>query len=146
MMKRIFLLSSLFFMSFASIGYAEKIIWSGDVSADGKPTNAIRLTLRQEYQIRVSGFANLGKWIQNKEKLANDACFEFNKEGSTAKIATFRNSSDISVCDGKYHDNHVYQSEPFKAEQNKIHFWLYDTNYEDNTGALKVQIVQLSDN
>lgn len=111
--------------------------------SDGSPTKAIPLVLKQQYRIKVSGFVNLGKWVQGGEALANDACFEFSKEKNTSQIETFKNSQDISVCDGKYHPNHIYQSIPFIAKQDRIHFWIYDTEYDDNSGSLQVQIIQI---
>lgn len=133
------MLGLLFVMS----AHAEEIIWSGEVDSNGNPTQAVSLKLHESYQIRVSGFVNLGKWVQNREKLANDACFEFSPEHDTDKILAFKNSLDISVCDGKYHPDHIYVSEPFVADQNKIHFWVFDNDYEDNTGKLQVEIIHI---
>lgn len=133
----------LFLLSF-SVGFceSEKVVWSGHVSSDGTPSKVISLELGKKYQIKVNGFVNLGKWVQNREELANDACYEFNREKETTNVKTFRNSHDISVCDGKYHPDHKYQSEVFTAKQNKIHFWLFDTNYDDNKGAMDVQVIE----
>jgi carbohydrate-selective porin OprB len=122
--------------------YADKVIWSGDVSSNGLPTAPIELKLHKKYQIKVNGFVNLGKWRQNGEALASDACFEFNKENSTEKLISLKNSLDISVCDGTYHPSHQYESLPFIAQQNRIFFWVSDTNYEDNSGAYKVEITE----
>lgn len=139
-MKRIFLIMSLFTATYCS---ADTVIWNGKVSADGTPTPPIDLKLNQKYQIVVGGFVNLGKWVQNGEQLANDACYEFNKKKNLSKVDSFQNSGDISVCDGHYHPDHIYKSAPFKAKENKIHFWIYDTDYDDNTGAFDVQVIQL---
>ena len=128
---------------FMSAEAAEKVIWSGDLASDGEPSETITLVNNKQYQIKVQGFVNLGKWIQNKEELANDACYEFSPSGKAEKFKSFRNSADISVCDDKYHPDHAYQSEPFTAKQNRIHFWINDTNYDDNSGFLKVQIIEL---
>ncbi|CUI16123.1 hypothetical protein PNK_0495 [Candidatus Protochlamydia naegleriophila] len=136
----LFCLSALFF---ASPCCAEKIIWSGEVYADGTPTSSIGLTLQHHYRIKVSGYVNLGKWIQNREKLASDACYEFSKEGSRTKTVSLRNSSEIPICDDDYHSDHIYESKSFLAKENRIHFWVHDTNYEDNTGSFKVQLVEL---
>lgn len=123
---------------------ADEVIWSGEVKSDGTPTQPISLVLREEYVIKASGFINLGKWIQASEKLANDACFEFNKEKQVEKIACLKNSQNISVCDGTYRTDHVYQSQPFVAKQNRIHFWVYDTDYDDNRGSFQVEIIHKS--
>lgn len=122
---------------------ANEVIYSGSVHSDGTPTPPIPLVLHDKYQIRVTGVTNLGKFVQNREKLANDACFEFGVERAAEKISSFRNSSDISVCDGQYHPDHIYQSEVFSANQNKIHFWVYDTDYEDNHGEFKVEVIHI---
>lgn len=121
---------------------AENILWSGNVEANGNPTEAVGLELFKKYKIRVSGVINLGKWIQNREKLANDACFEFNPEEKTTKIMSIRNSMDISVCNNQYNSNHIYESPVFKAEQNKIHFWIEDSDYDDNSGSFQIQIIK----
>jgi hypothetical protein len=143
MMKSLTLLFSTFAIGIAAFGFTEKIIWLGDVLADGTPTKPISLILYHQYQIRVSGCVNLGKWIQNREKLGSDACYEFANNKAIEKTISLKNSLDISVCEGEYHSNHHYQSKPFKAAQNKIHFWVHDIDYSDNSGAFKVQIVDL---
>lgn len=127
-----------------SHSYANEVIWRGEVKSEGAPTAAIPLILNERYQIKASQSINLGKWIQAGEKLASDACYEFNKEKSTDKVDCLKNSQNISVCDGTYHPDHIYQSEPFVAKQNRIHFWVYDTDYEDNHGAFHVEVIHLS--
>lgn len=122
---------------------AENVIWDGQVNADGSPTLAIELILDQPYQIRARGIINLGKWWQNSQPLANDACYEFNTPEKPTQLTTLKNSLSISVCDGKYHGDHTYLSLPFVAKQNKIHFWIDDTDYSDNSGSFQVQIIQL---
>lgn len=124
--------------------YADEVIWKGDVKSDGSATIAIPLVLHEQYQIKANQYVNLGKWIQGGEELANDACYQFNKEKFISKVETLKNSQNISVCDGSYHPDHLYQSEPFVAKQNRIHFWVYDTNYEDNAGAFHVEIIHKS--
>lgn len=124
---------------------ASDVVFEGKVHSDGTPSKTVSLDLLQKYQIRVSGFVNLGKWVKNREKLANDANYEFNQEGSTEKIASFKNSLDIPIGDGKYHADHVYQSEPFSPKQNKIHFWVYDTDYDDNSGEFNVEVLKITD-
>lgn len=121
--------------------FADEVVWSGDVSSDGSPTNAITLEFDKTYQINASGYINLGKWIQAQKKLANDPCYEFNKEKSTVKLESLKNSLNISVCDGNYHPDHIYQSVPFVAKNNRIHFWIDDTDYDDNSGSFHVEIV-----
>jgi hypothetical protein len=124
---------------------ADKIIWSGEVNANGAPTESISLVLQQQYQIKVSGYVNLGKWIQHREKLASDACYEFSQNHPFKKLTSIRNSLDISMCEGPYHPDHVYRSDIFTANQNRIHFWVYDTYYEDNGGSFHVEIINILD-
>ncbi len=124
-----------------SHSYADEVIWRGEVKADGSPTAPVTLVLKERYQIKCSQFVNLGKWMQAGEKLANDACYEFNKEKSQEKLESLKNSQNISICDGTYHPDHVYLSAPFVAKQNRIHFWVYDTDYDDNTDSFQVELI-----
>lgn len=147
-MKQIFLYPFFLCVFFSNLYSAERVFWSGKVDANGKPTDSIKLELGKEYSLKVTGEVNLGKWWQQKKPLANDACYEFSDATEPpvrTKFTTFKNSLNIQVCDGKYHPDHIYQSAPFFAVQTGIHFWIYDTNYEDNSGALDVQIIQVSD-
>lgn len=120
---------------------ADEVIWSGKVKSDGTPTPPVKLVLNETYEIKAKGFVNLGKWVQAGEKLATDACYEFNKETEQDKIESMRNSLNISVCDGTYHPDHIYTSKPFEAKHNLIHFWVFDTDYEDNNGAFDVEVI-----
>jgi len=139
-MKQLFVFLSL---SLSTHCFAEKVIWSGDVSSDGTPTKAVELTLEKQYQIRVKGTVNLGKWWQAGKPLEEDACYEFNTPSGPQKNETLMNSIQISVCDGKFHEDHVYTSPTFTAKQNKVHFWINDEDYSDNTGSLRLQILQV---
>ena len=125
--------------------YADRIIWSGDVEANGTPTSPITLTLKKKYKIKAQGTVNLGKWWQQGKPLGEDACYEFAEHITPSKFETLKNSLNISVCEGSYHPDHIYQSEPFIAKQNRIHFWIYDIDYSDNLGTLQVEIIELSD-
>jgi hypothetical protein len=145
MLRGFLLMSSIFIFLSISCEASEKVIWKGKVSSEGTPSRLIELAPHHTYKIKVSGFVNLGKWIQNGEKLANDACFEFNKEANLRKIEALKNSINISVCDGTYHQDHVYESHPFIAKENRIFFWIYDTNYEDNSGEFEVQLIEILD-
>ena len=143
MMSRILFLSCVSLVIFSSIQATEKIVWSGEVFSDGKPTMAIPLSHHKKYQIRAKGFVNLGKWIKNREPLANDACYEFSKSGSIEKLESLKNSSGISICKGNYNPDHTYYSEPFEPKENIIHFWVHDTDYTDNADAFQIQIVEV---
>lgn len=124
--------------------YSDTVVWSGKVNADGTPSKVVPLTLGKKYIIKVSGIVNLGKWWQQGKPLAEDACYEFNAELKPEKYNTFSNSLHISVCDGTYHADHVYQSSPFMAAQSGIHFWVYDTDYSNNSGSLDVQVIEVN--
>lgn len=121
--------------------YADEVIWRGNVKSDGSATIPIPLILNERYQIKASKSINVGKWVQAGEELASDACYEFNKEKYLNKLECLKNSQNISVCNGTYHPDHIYQSEPFVAKQNRLHFWVYDTNYDDNRGDFHVEII-----
>lgn len=139
-----FILTGLFLaMTFGA--HAETLIWNGEVESNGNPSIPIELKIGETYIIRVTGKMNLGKWIKNEEKLANDACYEFSPSKSVTKVETFKNSLNVSVCDGSYHPNHIYESKPFKAVENRVHFWIHDTDYDDNTGVFNVQILKQDD-
>lgn len=138
MLKSLF--CNLLLLSFATLS-ADEVIWKGNVKASGSPTEAIKLINHETYKIKVSKFVNLGKWVQAGEKLASDACYEFSQTSEQSKLESLKNSLNISVCDGKYHPDHTYESEFFEAKQNRIHFWINDTDYNDNSGELYVEII-----
>lgn len=134
----------IFSVSLCGSCMAEKVLWAAEVSSLGKPTESIHLDIGKRYRIEAGGMINLGKWWQKSQPLANDACYEFTKSGEgLSKVETLKNSINMSVCDGTYHADHVYRSVPFTAVQSGIHFWVYDTNYDDNSGAFNVQIIEL---
>lgn len=127
--------------------YADEVIWKGKVNSDGTPTELIKLKMHESYQIKASQYINLGKWIQASQKLANDACFEFSENPGKLppeKLESLRNSQDISICNGNFQSNHVYLSKPFVAKQNRIFFWVHDTDYDDNSGDFEVEIIHRS--
>ena len=78
-MRRV-LLSSLLFSICICNSYADEVVWKGKVSSDGTPTEFITLKMHERYQIKASDYTNLGKWVQQGEKLANDACYEYNQK------------------------------------------------------------------
>ena len=122
---------------------ANEVVWKGKVHSDGTPSDHINLTMHQKYQIKATGFINLGKWMQAGEKLANDPCFEFNEKLAPEKFESLKNSQNIPICTGKYQPDHVYLSDPFEAKQNRIFFWVFDTDYEDNGGAFDVEVIHI---
>ena len=143
-MSKLFYLSIFFICFFISnYSFTDEVVWKGEVQSDGTPTSAIDLTLDKKYQIIVSGTINLGKWVEAGKPLASDASFEFNAPTGPTHLANIKNSNDIPMENGTYHSNHIYKSEPFVAKQNKIHFWVHDSDYSDNTGAFDVKIVEI---
>lgn len=123
--------------------HADSTIWKGDVSATGALSPSIKLVLGKRYQINVSGVVNLGNWVKNGAALLNDACFEFSDSSDPHLAPCFKNSMNQTVCDGTYHPDHIYSSNQFIAAQSAIHFWIYDTNYEDNSGSFQVELIQV---
>lgn len=123
--------------------FADNIIWRGDVKADGTPTPSAKLILGHKYQVKVSGTMNLGNWKKQGESLIDDAFFEFNEKSEPTPLHSLKNSANIMFDRSEYHPDHVYKSEPFTATQSGIHFWIYDTYYEDNNGSLQVEVSEL---
>ncbi len=143
MLSRIFVFCAVLFSQWTNMS-ANEIIWEGEVNADGVPTKPIHLVIHKRYQITATKSINLGKWIQEGEKLANDACYLFNPEGKAMdRSESLKNNQDISVWDGKYHADHIYQSQPFEATQNRLFFWINDSDYDDNSGSLHVTVTRL---
>ena len=138
------LLLTLLFSAFVSISLlADEIVWNGQVSSDGAPTAAIDLTLDKKYQIVVKGTVNLGKWVEAGKPLGEDASYEFNTPSGPQRLLNLKNSNDINLDDKTYNPEHIYKSFPFVAKQSKIHFWVHDLDYSDNSGSFDVQIIRL---
>lgn len=121
---------------------AENVVWNGEVDSNGVPSSFISLELGKTYQIRASGTMNLGKWWQDGKPLNEDACYEFNPEIEPIQSDFLKNSMNVPFSVEGYNPKHVYLSKPFVAKQNGIHFWISDIDYSDNTGILKVEIIQ----
>lgn len=121
---------------------ANNLIWSGQVSAKGSQTQKIWLTAGETYVIEVSGSVQFGTW-RNGKRLINDACYEFNAKGYADPLPVLQNSLGIPLCDGTYRPSHVYRSQPFKANGSSLFFWIFDTDYRDNSGSMSVRIVQM---
>ncbi|MBN9377178.1 MAG: hypothetical protein BGO14_04645 [Chlamydiales bacterium 38-26] len=142
MFKSMLAISTLFTIFISSLS-AEHVVWSGAVSSNGNPTQAVSLNLDKKYQIVAQGTINLGKWVEGGHRLEDDPCYEFNAPSGPEKLKSLRNSNDIPLNDKTFNPEHLYKSEPFVAKQSKIHFWVYDLDYSDNTGAFDVKIVEL---
>lgn len=130
-------------LSITGYTYADKVVWTGYVEAKGTLTPVIKLSLGTTYQLRVNGTMNLGNWVIKGQPLLNDACYEFSDQINNP-LKSFKNSLNISVCDGKYHEDHVYISHSFLAAQSGIHFWIDDLDYTDNSGNLQVELIEVS--
>jgi hypothetical protein len=139
-----FYLAVLLSLSIASTSYADHVIWKGNVSSDGTPTHPIKLELLKKYRIQVRGNIDLGKWWKQGKELASDSCYEYADGIAPTKVDSIKNSMNISVCEGIYHSNHIYDSNPFVATQNRIHFWVNDLDYDDNSGHFEVQITEIA--
>lgn len=123
---------------------AETLVWEGEIDSNGTPTEAIKLSLEKKYKIRLSGIINTNKWHQGGTALGEDACFDFGDHVHPVPNELVKNSMDLDFCeDGLYHADHSYDSKPFVAKQNRIHFWVNDDDYLDNTGTFKVQVYEL---
>ncbi len=130
-----------------SIGniFANSVVWRGEANANGNPTTNVPLIIGKKYQIRVSGTINLGKWWQDGKPLIEDACYEYNEKVTPFKLDSIQNSLKVSLVNDKFNSNHVYESNPFTATQNRIHFWVHDTSYDDNTGSFLVEILDVTE-
>ena len=129
---------------FGASCFAESTVWEGEVNSNGIPSELIKLTLGKKYNIKVSGTVNTEKWHQGNVPLGEDACFDFGDHLHPVPNELIKNSMGLDFCqDGLYHEDHVYESRPFVAKQNGIHFWVNDFDYSDNTGAFKLQVIEL---
>lgn len=127
-----------------SQGFAESTTWEGEVNSNGTPTELIKLTLGKTYNIKVSGTVNTEKWHQGGAALGEDACFDFGDRVQPIPNELIKNSMGLDFCgDRLYHSDHIYESHAFVAKQNGIHFWVNDTDYSDNNGSFKIQVVEL---
>lgn len=143
-MVRLFTSTLLCCLYFGNI-CADTIAWSGTILADGSPTPAIKLNIGSTYRIKVSGTVNLGKWWIQGQSLGSDPCYEFSTNVlPPTRHETFKNSMHLSICDGTYHPDHIYESTPFVAVQDRLHFWIYDSTYEDNTGSFDAQVIEIT--
>lgn len=138
LLSSVLLLAGIFSISHV---YADRVIWDGQVSAKGEPSPIVHLKEGEKYKIRVKGEVNLGKWRQQGEALAEDACYEYNSKVAPKRLETFKNSMNIDVCQGLFHVDHIYESDYFLAVQSGIHFWVHDSNYDDNSGSFRVEVI-----
>lgn len=143
MLKKISFTVGLLFSLTNLACFSQVVVWSGDVSADGTPTQAIDLKLDKKYQIIAKGTINLGKWVEAGKALGEDASYEYNAPSSPTVADNLRNSINIPLENKNFNPQHIYKSLPFVAKQSKIHFWVHDLDYSDNKGSFTVELVQL---
>lgn len=126
-----------------STASAQNMIWSGWVNSRGAQTNGPVLAGNQRYVIRVSGSVYFGRWWRNGRPLNDDACYEYTAKGAPDPLPVFRNSYGVPVCDGQYRASHVYQSAAFLGRNAPISFSIFDTDYRDNSGAMRIEILDV---
>ncbi|MDP1836781.1 MAG: CFI-box-CTERM domain-containing protein [Chlamydiales bacterium] len=146
-MKRILTFALLLFAAVnLQVLQADELFWSGLVGSDGTPVE-VKLNKGDTYVIEAKKTISEGIWVENKKPFANDACYEFNAmvdaDGPKA-LPIFKSSAPIGVCDGKYHDDHVYKSETFVADDSPLKLWVFDTDYRDNTGNFEASIYKVA--
>lgn len=131
-----------FTMAFGQICAATSI-WEGEINSNGTPTEMVKLSLGKKYTVKVSGVVNTNKWHQGSAALGEDACFDFGDQVNPQPNELVKNSLNIDICaDKQFHPDHIYESEPFEAKKNGIHFWVDDDDYTDNHGSFKAQIFE----
>jgi len=122
---------------------AQQQVWAGNVSSLGRSIQAFNLRPRLRYYIVVSRNVYFGRWSVNGRSLLNDACYEYNAKGRPDSLPVFKNSFNIPVCDGRYRSSHVYRSAPFVYSGGALRFWIFDTDYRDNSGSMYVQVFRV---
>ncbi len=129
--------------AFCPIGPADRLVWTGNVDSRGQRITSPQLVAGNKYYIVVRGTLSEGTWYVNGNTLLNDACYEFNAQGSPQVLSIFQNSQGIIVCDNQYHPDHIYCSAYFDSNGQPISFWIFDTDYRDNSGSLQVEIYEV---
>ena len=129
----------------APVGPADRLVWTGNVDSRGQRITSPQLVAGNKYYIVVRGTLSEGTWYVNGNTLLNDACYEFNAQGSPQVLSIFQNSQGIIVCDNQYHPDHIYCSAYFDSNGQPISFSIFDTDYRDNSGSLQVEIYEVGD-
>ena len=110
------------------------------VPASGQAVRIQGLTPGASYQLRISGWMTFGTWSVNGRTLQNDACYEFAAKGYPDPLPVLTNDAGVIAC-GAYAPDHVYTSAPFQAQASSMRFWVLDSDYRDNAGALLVELL-----
>ena len=122
--------------------FPDTVIWTGNVNSNGSRTPNIRLQNGRDYYFIVEGSVYFGKWRQNRQSLLNDACCEFNARPEPQYLPVFNNSLGAPFNNTAYRSNHVYRSKTFRAiGHQSICFWIFDPDYRDNRGSLRVRLI-----
>lgn len=111
------------------------------VASNGKRTEGYAVRIDRYYYIVVSGSTYFSRRGGPGRRLMNDACYEFNSKPRPVPLPVFNNNHNINVC-GQYSSKHVYRSNPFMPNR-ALQFWIYDTEYSDNSGNLRVDVYEL---
>ncbi len=135
----------LFWLILALPATAQQLVWSGSVDARGGAIAASGIEPGSRYVIRAWGQMYFGRWWQNGRDLWNDACYEFSAKGYPDPLPVLQNSWSVPVCGGLYQSSHVYVSGEFEAPAGMpLSFWIFDTDYRDNSGWLTVEVYRVN--
>ena len=110
------------------------------VPASGQAVRIDGLQPGADYQLRISGWMTFGTWSVNGRTLQNDACYEFAAKGFPDPLPVLTNDAGVIAC-GAYAPDHVYTSAAFRAQASSMRFWVLDSDYRDNSGALLVELL-----
>lgn len=121
--------------------YTDTVLWTGNVNSNGSRTQNIQLQNGRDYYFMVDGSVYFGRWWQNGRNLLNDACYEFNARVNPQYLPVFKNSLGVPFNNTAYRSDHIYRSINFRPSGwQSINFWIFDTDYRDNRGSLRVRL------
>lgn len=125
------------------LGAASAQPLSAYVPATGQTARVDGLVPGASYQLRISGWMTFGIWSRNGRTLQNDACYEFAAKGYPDPLPVLNSDLGTIQC-GPYDASHVYTSATFTAPSSSLSFWVFDSDYRDNSGALLVELLPVS--
>ncbi len=94
------------------------------------------------YYLVVSGSAYFSRYDRPGGQLMNDACYEFNSKPRPVPMDVLKNNQNVNVCNSRYNRNSQYRTKPF-IPKGPLRFWIFDTDYRDNSGGLRVDVYRL---